>query len=50
ASWGTVTDFAICDHLTTGTIIGYAKLNTSKTIDNGDTAEFATGAIDVTIG
>jgi hypothetical protein len=48
ADWGVVTDYAILDHLTTGTVIGYGKLNTTKNIQNGDTAEFATGAIDVT--
>jgi len=42
AAWGTVTDFAVCDHSTTGDIVGYGKLTTSKSIGIGDTAKFAT--------
>jgi hypothetical protein len=49
ASWGTVKTFAICDKLTKGNVIAYGTLTTSKTIGVGDTAKFATGAIDVTL-
>lgn len=49
ALWGTITDFAIVDHLTTGKLLGYGKLTTSKGIGTGDTAKFATGDIDVTL-
>ena len=42
ASWGTVTDFFVADHSSTGAIIGYAKLTASKKIGTNDTAKFAT--------
>jgi hypothetical protein len=49
ADWGTVTDFAIVDHLTTGNVLGYGKLTQSKTVSSGDTASFAAGDIDVSL-
>ena len=49
ADWGVVTDFALCDHSTTGNLLAYGKLTTSKNIQSGDTASFAAGAIDVTL-
>ena len=42
ASYGTVTDFAVCDHSSTGGIVGYGKVTVSKTVGIGDTAKFAT--------
>lgn len=42
-NWGTMTDFAIITHSTTGQVIGYAKLSSAKKIGTGDTAKFATG-------
>lgn len=49
-SWGTVTDMAICDSAThdAGNMLFYSNVTTSRTIDNGDTAEFAAAAITVT--
>lgn len=49
ADWGVVTDFAICDHSATGQILAYGKLNTTKNIQSGDTARFATGDIDISL-
>ena len=49
ADWGTVTDFAILDHLTTGNLLGYGKLTQAKAVSSGDTASFAAGDIDVTL-
>jgi len=49
ADWGVVTDFAICDKTTAGNVIAYGKLNTTKNIQSGDTASFATGDIDITL-
>ena len=50
-SWGTVTDMAICDSSTydAGNMLFFTGLGTSKAIDSGDTAEFAAGAITVTL-
>jgi hypothetical protein len=45
ASWGTVTHFGVFDALTTGNLLFWAALTTSKTIGSGDTASFAVGAL-----
>ena len=49
-SWGTVAAMAICSSATfdTGEMLFYSTVGTGRTIDNGDTAEFAIGAITVT--
>lgn len=49
-SWGTVSDMAIVDNATydSGEMLFYSAVGTSRTIDNGDTAEFAAAAITVT--
>ena len=49
ASWGTVTHFALLDASSAGNIIGWADLTASKTIGNGDTAQFNAGALTVTV-
>jgi len=49
ADWGTVTDFALCDHSTAGNMLAYGKLTTAKNVQSGDTFKFATGDIDVTL-
>ena len=49
ANWGTVTDFAIVNHSTTGQVWGYGKLTAEKKIGTGDTAKFATSDLDVTL-
>ena len=48
ASWGTVTAFGIFDAVTTGNLLYCAELTTNKSIDDGDTGEFAVGDLDVT--
>lgn len=50
AVWGTATDFAVVTHSTTGQVIGYGKLTTSKKITTGDTAKFATNDLKTTLG
>lgn len=49
ASWGTVTHFSLFDAITGGNFLGWNALDASKTVDNGDTAEFADGELDVTL-
>lgn len=49
AAWGTVKTFAICDKITKGNVLCFGTLTASKTVGSGDTAKFATGAIDVTL-
>jgi hypothetical protein len=50
-SWGTVSDMAIVDSSTfdSGNMLFYSPVDTGRAIDNGDTAEFAIGAITVTL-
>jgi len=50
APWGTVVTFAVCDKTTLGNVICWGSLSASKTIATGDTAKFATGAVDITLG
>lgn len=46
-SWGTVTHFAIFDHVSAGNMIAHGALSASKTIGAGDNASFQDGAIDI---
>jgi len=49
AAWGLITDFAIIDASTSGNMIAYGKLTTSKQVDSGDTLNFPIGDIDITL-
>jgi len=55
ASWGTVTDAAIVDHLSNTTwgtdvnVLFHGTLTASKVVDSGDTFKFAAGDVDVTL-
>ena len=51
ASWGTVLAIGLCSSAThnTGDLYFHSAVDTSRAIDNGDTAEFAIGAITVTL-
>ena len=49
ASWGTVTHFGIFDAATSGNCLLTATLTASRTVGNGDTAEFAAGSLAVTL-
>ena len=49
ASWGTVTHFAIFDAATAGNMYAYGALDASKTVGDGDTADFADEALKVTL-
>ena len=48
-SWGTVTYFGIYDAVSAGNLVAYGVLTVSKTINDGDTAEFAIGDLDITL-
>jgi len=48
ADWGTVVAMAILDAATAGNFLYWADLTASKTVNNGDTASFAVGELDVT--
>ena len=49
ANWGTLVAFATFDALTGGNMLGWGDLDTNKAINNGDTADFAAGALVVTL-
>ena len=50
ADWGTIVGIGLCDSAShdSGNLLVHGPLDTAKDIDNGDTAEFAVGAIVVT--
>ena len=47
AVWGTVTDFCLVTHSTTGQVLYKGKLTTSKKIATNDQAKFATNDIKI---
>jgi hypothetical protein len=49
ASWGTIVAAGIFDASTSGNLIAFANLTTSKSIDTGDVLRFNTGEIDITL-
>ena len=49
ADWGTVTAIAILDTITTGNVLFYGNLTTSKLIENGDTMQFVSTNISVSL-
>lgn len=48
-SWGTITHMAIYDSLTAGNRLWHGAMTASKTIDDGDSLQFAIGNIDLTL-
>lgn len=49
-SWGTVTHFGLFSASTAGTLYFWGALGTSKTVNDGDTASFAIGALVAKLG
>ena len=48
ASWGTITHFGVWTAASGGTFQGSGALTTPKTVNSGDTARFAAGALTIT--
>ena len=48
-NWGTVLAFGIFDAITGGNFLAWGDLTASKDVNDGDTAEFAAGALDITL-
>lgn len=48
ADWGVVTGFGVMTASTAGTLLMWGALTASKTVSNGDTASFASGALTLT--
>lgn len=49
ASWGTVSHVALLDAITSGNLLFYTDITTSKTIENGDIFKIAAGSLSVTL-
>lgn len=49
ADWGTVNGFGIFSAITAGTCYAYAALTTPRAIGDGDSAEFATTDLTITL-
>ena len=48
-SWGTITHIGIFDASTSGNLLWHGSLTASKTVADGDTLQFSTGNIDLTL-
>lgn len=49
ANWGTISHIAILDALTSGNMLMYTPLTTSKTIESGDILKISSGNLTVTL-
>lgn len=49
ASWGTVTHVAVMDASTSGNVLFYGAVTTSKTIDSGDTFQVTSGNLTISL-
>lgn len=49
ASWGTVTHVAVMDAATSGNVLFYGAVTTSKTIDSGDTFQVTSGNLTISL-
>lgn len=47
--WGTITHYAVMDASSSGNMLWYGTLTTSKTVGNGDTPKFNIGDLDLTL-
>jgi len=48
ANWNTVSGFAVMDSLTDGEMLYWGDVSPAKLVENGDTAKFLTGDLDIT--
>lgn len=48
-NWGSITHIGIFDASTSGNLLWHGSLSSSKTVNDGDTLQFAAGAIDLTL-
>jgi hypothetical protein len=49
ASWGTITHVAVMDASTSGNVLFYGAVTTSKTIDSGDTFQVTSGNLTIAL-
>jgi hypothetical protein len=48
-NWGTITHIAIFDASTSGNMLGWAQLTSSRTINDGDVLRIPAGDLDITL-
>jgi hypothetical protein len=48
-NWGTITHIAVLDASTSGNMLGWAALTTSRTINDGDILRIPAGDLDITL-
>jgi hypothetical protein len=48
-SWGLITHVALCDATTVGNMLFHSTATPNQTPDNGDTVQYADGALDITL-
>lgn len=48
-NWGTITHIGIFDASTSGNLLWHGAMTASKVVNDGDTLQFSTGNIDLTI-
>jgi hypothetical protein len=49
ATWGTITHVAVMDALTSGNVLFYGAVTTSKTIESGDTFSVSSGNLTIAL-
>ena len=49
ASWGTITHVAVMDAATSGNVLFWGAVTTSKTIDSGDTFQITSGNLTISL-
>lgn len=49
ATWGTITHIAIMDALTSGNVLFWGAVTTSKLIESGDTFQITSGSLTITL-
>jgi len=49
ASWGTITHVAVLDAATSGNVLFWGAVTTSKTIDSGDTFQITSGNLTISL-
>lgn len=49
ANWGTIVAFAVLDAASAGNFLFWADLTTNKAVNNGDTAKFLSGDLDISV-
>ena len=45
ANWGAITDMALCDAVTGGNVLVYGKMDSTRTVNSGDTLAFLAGTV-----